>query len=97
MPKVRIWLIGVACIAAGVISREVLVRYAQPGSRAEAYNQALILAFWFSLGLVLLAVPLVRNAYTPGDPGRGELVGCLLWVVAAFVAFCIVVAATGEH
>ncbi len=91
--KVRLWVVGAACFACGVVSRVVFAVYARPGEGALTEEHALFLAGWFGVALLLLAVRPIRLAYTPGEPARGECLGCVLWVAAAFVALAIVLSA----
>ncbi len=91
--KVRPWVVGAACLACGVVSRVVFAAYARPGEGALTEDHALFLAGWFGVGLILLAVRPIRLAYAPGDPTRGECLGCVLWVVAAFASVAVVLSA----
>jgi hypothetical protein len=92
---VRLWLVGVVCIVAGLAGRLVFEVWARPGSRVEGFEQACFQAAWFGIGLLCLAVPLVRQSYAPEGPNRGEVVGCLLWVLGALAALAVVVSSLG--
>jgi hypothetical protein len=95
MGRVRLRLIGAVCIAGGVAGRVALSVWARPNDRVQGVELACFLAVFFGVGLALLAVPVVRRAYTPGDPSRVELAGCLLLALGAFAALVMVVSAMG--
>jgi hypothetical protein len=87
---VRSWVVGLACIACGVAGRIAYSCRVTPTDRLQGIRPAGILALFFGVGLVLASVPVVRKLYSPGDPTRFELLGCLLLSIGAFAAFVFV-------
>jgi hypothetical protein len=87
---VRSWVVGLACIACGIAGRIAYSYGVQPTDRVQAVRPAGVLAVFFGVGLVLTSVPVVRKLYTPGDPTRFELLGCLALSGGTFAAFVLV-------
>jgi hypothetical protein len=87
--KVPRWIVGCIFIAGGVMSRIVFSIYAHPESGYPELT--LCLVGWFGVGLVLLAVPLVRESYKPTEPTRGEIGGWLIWSITALFAFLLII------
>lgn len=94
--RVRLWVIGAACYACGIGGCIAFERLDGPGDRASGGLRAIVLAPVFAVGWVLLAAPVIRRSYAPGEPSRKELLGCLLAVAGAFVSFVAVVSLLGS-
>src|SRR5437868_13561714 len=98
MGKVRWWLVGILCIACGIISRVYLARYAPPQARVNGWQHAAIVGGWLFTGLLLLAAPLARDPNAPNAPTRGQRsAGCLALAAGAVVAFYVAVSARSEE
>jgi hypothetical protein len=91
MRKVHLWHVGALCIACGLVSLIVL-RIQGPHRERGWSIEPFLLAFWFGSGTIFLAVPLLRRAYTPGNPQLGELVGCAACGFAAVVIYLFLIA-----
>jgi hypothetical protein len=90
--QVRLWLIALVCVAAGITSRIVLETAAPPYSRYTAWQQCELEVFWYFAALLLFLAHIWRLG-TSGLP-EGERPGCIgavLWVVLAVLGFLIAV------
>ena len=92
--RIRLWMAGAVCMACGLV---VLVAFDPPDYQGQVPGQTYFLAACFGLGLLLLAVPIVKQLYTPGEPTRGELVSCVLWVVGALFSVVLLFARSGTR
>jgi hypothetical protein len=76
------------CIACGVICLVVFSRQPEVG-RVSFFERAFIVWVFWGPGIVLLAVPAIRRAYSPTELSLGESLGCLFFVLGGFAAFFI--------
>jgi hypothetical protein len=88
--RVRLPLMALVCVAAGLSTRLALVVLAPPQSRAQAWDQWSLQVLWYAGGLFLFLAYLWCLG-TTGRPGE-EVPGCgvaVLWVACALAAFVL--------
>jgi hypothetical protein len=74
---VRIWLVGIVCLVAGVTATAVFVAHAPPSDRVGAAEEVIFVVVWYAAGLLLLAVDLRRV-----DPfGNWTALGWTIWLI----------------
>ena len=81
---VRLWLIGLVCLAAGLMAHVVFDRYTSASSKVDSVTQAGIVFCWYALGLLLIALDLRR----PSESGLWKLAGWIAWIFAALAGCC---------
>jgi len=90
--QVRLWLMALVCVAAGITTRIVLTTLAPPDSRYSAWQQCELEVIWYAAALLLFLAHLWRLG-TSGLP-EGERPGCVgavLWVAVAVLGFLVAV------
>ena len=76
-PPLRLWLVGLVCLAAGATATGVFIAYASPSDRAGAAIEAGFVFIWYAIGLLLLVVDLPRSR----PVGRWTVMGWTVWII----------------
>lgn len=76
---IRIWLVGLVCLVAGIIATAVFATHAPPADRVAAFDEAGFVLVWYASGLFLLAIDLRQHDAF----GNWTAIGWTIWLLGA--------------